>query len=83
MDNVKGITFCSSNIEKFNNMISSINLVTYVLILSAAALTFVVLYNLINVNVSERIREIATIKVLGFLTKKLHRMFIVKILLYQ
>ena len=70
MDNVKGITFCSSNIEKFNNMISSINLVTYVLILSAAALTFVVLYNLINVNVSERIREIATIKVLGFFDKE-------------
>ena len=65
MDNVKGITFCSSNIEKFNNMISSINLVTYVLILSAA-----VLYNLINVNVSERIREIATIKVLGFFDKE-------------
>ena len=39
---------------------------TYVLILSAAALSFVVLYNLTNVNVSERIREIATIKVLGF-----------------
>ena len=51
-------------------MISSINLVTYVLILSAAALTFVVLYNLINVNVSERIREIATIKVLGFFDKE-------------
>lgn len=83
MDNVKGITFCSSNIEKFNNMISSINLVTYVLILSAAALTFVVLYNLINVNVSERIREIATIKVLGFFDKEVARMFIVKILLYQ
>lgn len=66
MSGVRGMTFFTANIEKFNNMISSLNLVTYVLILSAAALTFVVLYNLTNVNVSERIREIATIKVLGF-----------------
>lgn len=66
MSGVRGMTFFTANIEKFNNMISSLNLVTYVLIISAAALTFVVLYNLTNVNVSERIREIATIKVLGF-----------------
>lgn len=65
-DGVTGITFFTANIEKFNSMIESLNLVTYVLILSAAALSFVVLYNLINVNMSERIREIATIKVLGF-----------------
>lgn len=65
-DGVAGITFFTANIEKFNSMIESLNLVTYVLILSAAALSFVVLYNLTNVNVSERIREIATIKVLGF-----------------
>lgn len=66
MEGVTGITFFTANIEKFESMISSLNLVTYVLILSAAALSFVVLYNLTNVNVSERIREIATIKVLGF-----------------
>ena len=63
---VNGITFFSSNITKFTNMIDALNLVTYILILSAAALTFVVVYNLTNVNISERIREIATIKVLGF-----------------
>ncbi len=65
-DDVKGVVFYSGNVKKFNDMISTINLVTYILIISAAALSFVVLYNLTNVNVSERIREIATIKVLGF-----------------
>ena len=41
-----------------------------VLIVSAAALAFVVLYNLTNVNITERIREIATLKVLGFYDKE-------------
>ena len=41
-----------------------------VLILSAAALAFVVLYNLTNINVSERMRELSTIKVLGFYDKE-------------
>lgn len=63
---INAITFFSSNIKKFNDMIEALNLITYVLILSAAALSFVVLYNLTNVNISERIREVATIKVLGF-----------------
>ncbi|MDD3240470.1 MAG: ABC transporter permease [Lachnospira sp.] len=66
MDAVSSITFFTANIDKFNNMIKSLNIITYVLIVSAASLAFVVLYNLTNVNISERIREIATIKVLGF-----------------
>ena len=52
--------------SRFENMIQSLDLVTWVLIISAGMLAFVVLYNLTNVNISERIREIATIKVLGF-----------------
>lgn len=66
MDGVSAITFFSDNVSRFTDMISTIHFVTYILILSAAALSFVVLYNLTNVNISERIREIATIKVLGF-----------------
>lgn len=66
MEDVDSITFSTANITKFENMIQTMNLVTYVLILSAAILSFIVLYNLTNVNISERIREIATIKVLGF-----------------
>ena len=65
-NNVKSLTFVKANITRFENMIQSLDLVTWVLIISAGVLAFVVLYNLTNVNISERIREIATIKVLGF-----------------
>ena len=49
-----------------DDTMSSLNYVAVVLIVSAGLLAFVVLYNLSNVNISERIRELATIKVLGF-----------------
>lgn len=52
--------------DRVNNMMSSLNLVIFVIILCAGALAFVVLFNLSNINITERIREIATIKVLGF-----------------
>lgn len=62
----ESISYFDGVVDNFNKMISSLNIITVVLIVSAALLAFVVLYNLINVNISERIREIATIKVLGF-----------------
>ena len=65
-DYIKGVSFLNANVTRFENMIKSLNLVTWVLIISAGLLAFVVLYNLTNVNISERRREIATIKVLGF-----------------
>lgn len=49
-----------------NDMIGSIDSVVAILIVAAALLAFVVLYNLSNINISERKREIATLKVLGF-----------------
>ena len=52
--------------------LSSMNLVMYVLIISAGLLAFIVLYNLANINISERIRELATIKVLGFYDKEVY-----------
>ncbi|MDD6467921.1 MAG: FtsX-like permease family protein [Erysipelotrichaceae bacterium] len=52
--------------EDFADMISSLNIVVIVLIVSAAGLAFIVLINLVNINVTERMRELATIKVLGF-----------------
>ena len=58
-------SFSTFVIESFDNMISSINYIVLVLIISAGTLAFVVLYNLTNINISERIKEIATIKVLG------------------
>ena len=47
-------------------MLSRLDYIVLVVVLCAAALAFIVLYNLTNINVTERIREIATIKVLGF-----------------
>ena len=52
--------------ENVGRMMKSLNSIVYVVILSAALLAFIVLYNLTNINITERIREIATIKVLGF-----------------
>lgn len=63
---ISNISYYDGIASNFNKTISSLSLITIVLIVSAGLLAFVVLYNLINVNVSERIREIATIKVLGF-----------------
>lgn len=69
-DGVLGAIFTRGIAEEFNKMIGSLNFVVLVLILSAGALAFVVLYNLTNINITERIREIATIKVLGFRDKE-------------
>lgn len=52
--------------ETFSDMIERLDFVVYVLILSAAALAVIVLYNLNHINICERRRELATIKVLGF-----------------
>lgn len=51
---------------RFSSMIDSLDLLVVVIIACAAFLAFIVLYNLTNINITERIREIATIKVLGF-----------------
>ncbi|KRN57352.1 ABC transporter permease [Carnobacterium divergens] len=63
---VARVTFVDRVGSSFKDTMSSLNIVTLVLIISAAALAFIVLYNLTNINVSERIRELSTIKVLGF-----------------
>lgn len=71
-DGVVSVSFYTSVAQTFENMISSLNLVTVVLLIAAGILAFIVLYNLTNVNVSERIREIATIKVLGFYDREVN-----------
>ena len=51
---------------RFENSIRSINVIIVIIIAAAAILAFLVLFNLTNINVTERIRELATLKVLGF-----------------
>ena len=70
VDGVQSVTFYSSLQKNIKDMIKSISYIVVVLVISAACLAFVVLYNLSNVNISERKREIATIKVLGFTRKE-------------
>ena len=65
-ENVLALMMNASSLESVKETLQMMDLVTAVLIVSAAALAFVVLYNLTNVNITERIREIATLKVLGF-----------------
>ncbi len=60
------VTVIQSSREQINNMLSRLDYVVVVVVACAAALAFIVLFNLTNINITERIREIATIKVLGF-----------------
>ena len=69
-DIVSGITFLSNTKDIFGKVMEKMQLVVYILIVAAALLAFAVLYNLSNVNISERIRELATLKVLGFYNKE-------------
>ncbi|MCI7692113.1 MAG: FtsX-like permease family protein [Oscillospiraceae bacterium] len=65
-DKVLTVNINASSMSRIHDVMSIMDLVTIVLIVSAGALALVVLYNLTNVNITERIREIATLKVLGF-----------------
>lgn len=67
---VAGVSFLSRTKDIFADVMDKMQLVVYILIISAGLLAFAVLYNLSNVNISERIRELATIKVLGFYDKE-------------
>lgn len=65
-ENVTGVTVNEDIKERFSGMMDSLNYVVVLIVVSAGLLAFIVLYNLTNINITERIREIATIKVLGF-----------------
>ena len=66
MKQVSNVTVNADTMERLGNMLSSLDIIVVVVILCAAGLAFIVLYNLTNINITERVREIATIKVLGF-----------------
>ena len=66
LDGVQGLVGMSYYADAFSDLVASLNMIVWVLIGAAAALAVIVMYNLININVSERVRELATIKVLGF-----------------
>ena len=67
---VLSISYTASTMEMVNRMLGTLGMVVVVLIVSAGMLAFVVLYNLNNINITERQRELATLKVLGFFDKE-------------
>ena len=69
---VKTVGYNDEQIDSYRTMLTSVDSVVVVLIVAAAALAFVVLYNLTNINIAERAREIATLKVLGFTRKEVN-----------
>ena len=71
-DYITGVTFISNTEGIFEEVMENMDLVVWILIISAGLLAFVVLYNLLNANITERIRELATIKVLGFYDKEVY-----------
>ena len=69
INNIKGVNgsvYTTVVIDNFDNIIKTLNMVVLLFIVAAMILAIVVLYNLNNINVNERIRELATLKVLGF-----------------
>ena len=66
LDAVSSVTVNADTLDRFNSMMVSLDYIVVLIIICAGSLAFVVLYNLTNINITERIREIATIKVLGF-----------------
>ena len=66
MDNVSSVSATQEFIDRINTMLEGLNIIVGLIVVCAGALAFIVLYNLTNINITERIREIATIKVLGF-----------------
>lgn len=66
VDGVRALSFSDDLRGQFNDLLANIDYIVVVLIVCAGLLAFIVLYNLININITERMREIATIKVLGF-----------------
>ena len=66
LDNVMNVSVSADMADMVRNMMAALDLVVVTIVVCAAMLAAIVLYNLTNINITERIREIATIKVLGF-----------------
>ena len=65
-ENVTSVSVLNDMRERIGNMLSSMNYIVLIVLVCAGALAFIVLYNLTNISINERRREIATLKVLGF-----------------
>jgi len=71
-DGIKTVTDFTDTISTFSSMLDTLDIIVIVIIIAAGSLALVVIMNLTEVNISERIREIATLKVLGFNNKEVY-----------
>ncbi len=71
-EDVSTVIFSDETINMYRKMLSVVDMIVVVLIVSAAALAYIVLFNLTNINIGERIREIASLKVLGFTRREVY-----------
>ena len=69
-DGVNYVSLTSAERETMEKSMSNMSYIVVIIVLCAAALAFIVLYNLTNINIMERMREVATVKVLGFTSKE-------------
>ena len=70
LDGVDSYSYIATLRDNFTDSMEAIDYAVVIIILAAAALAFVVLYNLTNINITERVRELATLKVLGFFDRE-------------
>ena len=70
INGIASVSVISSLMSSISDMLGTLNYVVLILVIASALLDFVVLYNLANINIGERQREIATLKVLGFYNKE-------------
>ncbi len=72
LDQIEAVQFTSAVSSAYETLVNNMNLICAVVIMFAAILALVVIFNLMNINISEREREIATLKVLGYNTNEVH-----------
>ena len=72
LPDVSTVVYSDETIDTYRHMLTVVDMIVVVLIVSAGALAFIVLYNLTNINIAERVREIASLKVLGFTRREVY-----------
>ena len=72
-DGITSVTLLSSTKESMDNVLSCLNYIIWLVVGFSGALAFIVIFNLTNINIAERSREIATVQVLGFYPKETKR----------
>lgn len=65
-DEITGVSFTSDLKKTYDNLLTSVNYIVWILTAAAGGLAAIVLYNLTNININERIRELAALRVLGY-----------------